>query len=227
VLTAGAIALVVIAPAIEQTEHAGAAATPAAPPARAVAQAPGYEVKNAFDERPSAQMRSSRSAVRPPAVVRPRAAGRPSARVEHAAARRAPRTRNVPRRAPVRHTRPVVARRAHSVAVHGGMGAVIAFARSQVGRRDFSGGDGPNGYDCSGLTRQAYAHAGLRLPHSSGAQAARAHTISRAQARPGDLVVGSGHVGVYMGGGMMIDAGNHRTGVVYRKLYGGLHIERF
>jgi hypothetical protein len=30
-----------------------------------------------------------------------------------------------------------------------------------------------------------------------------------------------------MGGGMMIDAGNRRTGVVYRRLYGGLRIERF
>jgi hypothetical protein len=30
-----------------------------------------------------------------------------------------------------------------------------------------------------------------------------------------------------MGGGMMIDAGNHRVGVVYRHLYAGLHIERF
>ncbi len=54
----------------------------------------------------------------------------------------------------------------------------------------------------------------------------RARTIPRGQARPGDLVVGSGHVGIYMGRGMMIDAGNHRTGVVYRKLYGGLRVKR-
>jgi cell wall-associated NlpC family hydrolase len=107
------------------------------------------------------------------------------------------------------------------------MSAVLAFARSQVGSRYVSGGEGRGGYDCSGFTKQAYAHAGLALPHSSGAQAARAHSISRSQARAGDLVVGSGHVGIYMGGGMMIDAGNHRVGVVYRRLYGGLHIERF
>ena len=107
------------------------------------------------------------------------------------------------------------------------MAAVIAFARAQVGKNYVSGGEGPNGFDCSGFTRRAYARAGLRLPHSSGAQAARARAISRSRARPGDLVVGPGHVGVYMGGGMMIDAGNHRVGVVYRHLYGGLHIERF
>jgi cell wall-associated NlpC family hydrolase len=107
------------------------------------------------------------------------------------------------------------------------MAAVLAFARAQVGKNYVRGGEGPAGYDCSGFTKRAYARAGLRLPHSSGAQAARAHSISRAAARPGDLVVGPGHVGVYMGGGMMIDAGNPRTGVVYRRLYAGLHIERF
>jgi cell wall-associated NlpC family hydrolase len=107
-----------------------------------------------------------------------------------------------------------------------GMTAVIAFARSQVGKRYVSGGLGPNGFDCSGFTKRAYALAGIRLPHSSGAQAARSRSVSRAQARAGDLVVGPGHVGIYMGRGMMIDAGNHRTGVVYRKVYAGLRVAR-
>jgi cell wall-associated NlpC family hydrolase len=107
------------------------------------------------------------------------------------------------------------------------MAAVIAYARSQVGKSYVSGAEGPHSFDCSGLTKRAYAHAGLRLPHSSGGQAAHARPISRSSARPGDLVVGHGHVGIYMGGGMMIDAGNPRTGVVYRRLYDGLRIERF
>jgi cell wall-associated NlpC family hydrolase len=33
-------------------------------------------------------------------------------------------------------------------------------------------------------------------------------------------------VGIYMGRGMMVDAGNHRVGVVYRHLYSGLHLAR-
>ncbi|MET8147658.1 C40 family peptidase [Actinoplanes sp. NPDC049668] len=107
------------------------------------------------------------------------------------------------------------------------MTSVIEYARAQLGKNYRRGGDGPNSFDCSGFTKRAYARAGLWLPHSSGGQAARARAISRSDARPGDLVVGPGHVGIYMGGGMMIDAGNPRTGVVYRRLYGGLHIERF
>ncbi|MFF5082045.1 C40 family peptidase [Actinoplanes sp. NPDC000266] len=137
--------------------------------------------------------------------------------------KRAVRVRAVTRAVITRHS---TARRAQRVVPLGGMTAVIAFARSQVGKRYVHGGTGPFGFDCSGFTKRAYALAGIHLPHSSGAQAARARSISTDDARPGDLVVGPGHVGIYMGRGMMIDAGNSRTGVVYRKLYSGLHVER-
>ncbi|WP_245666016.1 C40 family peptidase [Actinoplanes subtropicus] len=123
-------------------------------------------------------------------------------------------------------TEHAAAPRAQRVMRLGSMTAVVAFARSQVGKRYVSGGAGAGGFDCSGLTMSAYARAGIRLPHSSGQQAARARSISRREARAGDLVVGPGHVGIYMGHGMMIDAGNHRTGVVYRKMYSGLRVER-
>jgi cell wall-associated NlpC family hydrolase len=130
-------------------------------------------------------------------------------------------------------TRPVVHKKAakpkrvvRNTAARRGMSAVTAYARAQVGDRYQRGAIGPNRFDCSGLVKKAYSKAGIHLPHSSGGIAARARTISRSQARPGDLVVGPGHVGIYMGGGMMIDAGNSRVGVVYRKMYRGLHIER-
>ncbi|WP_245923533.1 C40 family peptidase [Paractinoplanes atraurantiacus] len=146
------------------------------------------------------------------------------AKARERAHKRAVRMRAVTRAVITRHT---TARRAPRVVpLGGGMTAVIAFARSQVGKRYVHGGTGPFGFDCSGFTKRAYALAGIHLPHSSGAQAARARSISTGEARPGDLVVGPGHVGIYMGRGMMIDAGNSRTGVVYRKLYSGLHVER-
>ena len=155
-------------------------------------------------------------------VARQRAAARAATRsVRHRARQIVRRARTV---AP--HRRTVIARRPPAARSRGGMTAVIAFARSQVGKRYVTGGQGGSGFDCSGLTMKAYEQAGIRLPHSSRAQAGRARTISRSQARAGDLVIGPGHVGIYMGNGMMIDAGNHRVGVVYRKLYSGLRVAR-
>ena len=109
----------------------------------------------------------------------------------------------------------------------GRFGGAVAYAYAQLGSRYVHGGAGRRQFDCSGLMMRAYARAGLRLPHSSAGQAARARPIPRSRARPGDLVVGSGHVGIYVGGGYMIDAGNPRVGVSKRRLYRGLRVERF
>ena len=262
-LTAGAIALAVIAPTVETAERPAEAGSPPPSTASAVSRRPAFDPVVTLGQRAP---RTSRSAGRGPsaahrATVRPAAAAvRQAARravqreklrivavhraaqirrvaAERAAARRVAAERETVRKvvrrvSHRRHSaerakprRTVVVRRVRGASSR--MAAVIAYARAQIGKRYASGGEGPNSFDCSGFTKRAYAQAGIRLPHSSGGQAARARQISRSQARAGDLVVGPGHVGVYMGRGMMIDAGNRRTGVVYRRLYAGLHIERF
>jgi cell wall-associated NlpC family hydrolase len=68
------------------------------------------------------------------------------------------------------------------------------------------GAAGPNRFDCSGLTRWAYARAGRSLPRTVAQQYAATIRVSRAHARPGDLVFFMGgrtpyHVGVYAGAG--------------------------
>jgi cell wall-associated NlpC family hydrolase len=170
-------------------------------------------------------VRSTNADTRRPVARRPAAEARSDTTHRTVRVRKARATkRTVARTRTV--SRPAAAPRSHRVMRLGKMTAVVAYARSQVGKRYVSGGEGPGGFDCSGFTKRAYAQAGIRLPHSSGAQAARARRVSRAKARVGDLVVGRGHVGIYMGKGMMIDAGNRRTGVVYRKLYSGLRVGR-
>lgn len=95
---------------------------------------------------------------------------------------------------------------------------IVAVARKQVGDRYSAGSSGPSAFDCSGLTRYVYKVAtGRSLPHHSRAQYAQVKKISRAQARPGDLVFffrnGAHHVGVYIGKGRMIDAAGYGKGV--------------
>lgn len=87
--------------------------------------------------------------------------------------------------------------------------AVLAFACSQLGKPYQWGATGPNSYDCSGFTAAAWAQAGVSLPHSSRAQIGVGTRVSASELRPGDLVFGYSpisHVGIYLGGGMMIHA---------------------
>ncbi|MEG8179374.1 transglycosylase SLT domain-containing protein [Nocardia terpenica] len=92
---------------------------------------------------------------------------------------------------------------------------VLTFACTQLGQPYVWGGDGPQingGWDCSGLTRAAYAAAGIDLPRTAADQYHAGPPIPENQLRPGDLVFyanakdGIHHVGVYLGGGKMISA---------------------
>jgi cell wall-associated NlpC family hydrolase len=89
----------------------------------------------------------------------------------------------------------------------------ITFAASNLGAPYRWGGTGPSGFDCSGLTLKAYAAAGITIPRVAQAQFDAGPTLpADAVPEPGDLVFfGSGptdvsHVGLYLGGGDMIDA---------------------
>ncbi|MER5513082.1 bifunctional lytic transglycosylase/C40 family peptidase [Streptomyces sp. NPDC002766] len=73
-------------------------------------------------------------------------------------------------------------------------------------------GTAVSGFDCSGLTLYAYATAGISLPRTAAEQYAASEPVTPGDVRPGDLVVyGSTlssihHVGLYIGGGWIIDA---------------------
>jgi cell wall-associated NlpC family hydrolase len=87
----------------------------------------------------------------------------------------------------------------------------VSIARQYIGTKYTWGGDTPaEGFDCSGLVYYSYGQAGLSLPRVADAQAAATWHVSYANALPGDLVFFDypdvGHVGIYLGNGMMLDA---------------------
>lgn len=67
-------------------------------------------------------------------------------------------------------------------------------------------GASPAGFDCSGFTSYVYATFGVALPHQSEGQRAMGTPISEADAQPGDIVWMPGHVGLWGGPGMILDA---------------------
>jgi peptidoglycan DL-endopeptidase CwlO len=73
------------------------------------------------------------------------------------------------------------------------------------------GAAGPSAFDCSGLVLWAYAQVGISLPHFTGDQWNMGIHVSRSDLEPGDLVFfypDIGHVGLYIGNGLMVDAPN-------------------
>jgi peptidoglycan DL-endopeptidase CwlO len=87
--------------------------------------------------------------------------------------------------------------------------AAMAAARSALGRPYIWGGNGPSGFDCSGLMQWAYGQAGMQLPRTSQEQRQAGRRIPLSEAEPGDLVTyhsDGSHVAMYMGNGQVIHA---------------------
>ncbi|MFF5176981.1 NlpC/P60 family protein [Micromonospora sp. NPDC000316] len=85
----------------------------------------------------------------------------------------------------------------------------IKTACGKIGKPYVWGATGPNSFDCSGLTQYAYKAAGVSLTHHTGNQWNEGKAISRADARPGDLVFFFSdlhHVGLYLGNDQMVHA---------------------
>jgi cell wall-associated NlpC family hydrolase len=88
-------------------------------------------------------------------------------------------------------------------------GQAVQFAYNALGCPYVYGGTGPcgSGFDCSGLTMSAWAAAGVSIPRTSYGQATLP-AVSLSNLQPGDILefAGDSHVGIYVGGGMLIDA---------------------
>ncbi|GAA0797308.1 C40 family peptidase [Spirilliplanes yamanashiensis] len=104
--------------------------------------------------------------------------------------------------------------------ISGKAGVAVRFAYNAIGTPYKWGGASSSGYDCSGLMMKAWAAAGKSLPHNAAMQYNATARISRSQLKPGDLVFyrSLGHVGIYVGDNMVIDAPRTGTRVAKRSI---------
>ena len=95
----------------------------------------------------------------------------------------------------------------------GSIGAqAVAIAMQYIGIAYTYGGESPgSGFDCSGLIKYVYAQLGVDLPHSSSSMVASGYQV--ASPIPGDIVWTQGHVSLYAGDGMVVEAANYGTPV--------------
>lgn len=92
--------------------------------------------------------------------------------------------------------------------------SIANYACQFIGNPYVSGGTSlTNGADCSGFIFRLYADYGYRVPRTSWQLREAGTGVSYGEAQPGDIICYEGHVGMYIGGGMIVHASTQRTGI--------------
>ena len=183
----------------QATQPAAPETQPAAPETQPAAPAPAPETQPAAPEtQPAAPETQPAAPETQPAAPAPAPETQPAA----------PETQPTPAPAP---------------APSGNGQSIVDYAMQWVGQCNYVWG-GTNltpggGVDCSGFTMNVYAAFGISLPHYSGEQINYGQAVSYEQLQPGDLICFSGHVGIYIGGGMMVHAASAERGIVVDNVF--------
>lgn len=92
--------------------------------------------------------------------------------------------------------------------------SVVSYAMQFVGNPYVWGGNSlTNGVDCSGFVHEVYAHFGISTPRYSQKFKSVGQAVSFDNIQPGDVVVYPGHVAIYAGGGVIVEAQSTKAGI--------------
>lgn len=113
--------------------------------------------------------------------------------------------------------------------------AVVEYAKQFLGTPYRYGGSSPSGFDCSGFTSYVYKHFGVTLNRVTTGQMTNGTWVAKSDLQPGDIVgfyssPGSGyvgHVGIYVGNGMMIHSPHTGDVVKYETIMTGTYANRY
>lgn len=96
--------------------------------------------------------------------------------------------------------------------------SVVSYAMQFVGNPYVWGGNSlTNGVDCSGFVHEVYEHFGISTPRYSQAFKSVGQAVSFDNIQPGDVVVYPGHVAIYAGGGVIVEAQSTKAGITARR----------
>ena len=111
---------------------------------------------------------------------------------------------------------------------------IVEYAKTFLGAKYVSGGNGPSSFDCSGFTKYVYNHFGYTISRTSAAQANNGVQVGKDELQQGDLLIflndaksSIGHVGIYIGGNRFIHAANATRGVVTDSVNSSYYGPRF
>lgn len=91
---------------------------------------------------------------------------------------------------------------------------IVAYAMQFKGNPYVWGGNSlTNGVDCSGFVHEVYEHFGISTPRYSQAFKSVGQAVSFDNIQPGDVVVYPGHVAIYAGGGVIVEAQSTKAGI--------------
>lgn len=92
--------------------------------------------------------------------------------------------------------------------------SVVSYAMQFVGNPYVWGGNSlTNGVDCSGFVHEVYEHFGISTPRYSQDFKSVGQAVSFDNIQPGDVVVYPGHVAIYAGGGVIVEAQSTKAGI--------------